>query len=69
MEVGALVCKPKNPNCNECPINVKCLAFAKGNMTDFPVKEKKLKVRNRYLNYLVVIVNESLSNWSKWFCG
>jgi A/G-specific adenine glycosylase len=54
MEVGAMVCKPKKPKCDECPINSKCLAFEKGNMTDFPVKEKKLKVRNRYLNYLIV---------------
>lgn len=54
MEVGAMVCKPKNPKCDECPINSKCLSFEKGNMTDFPVKEKKLKVKNRYLNYLIV---------------
>jgi len=53
MEIGALVCKPKNPKCDICPINSKCLSFADSTMLDYPVKEKKIKVRNRYLNYLV----------------
>jgi A/G-specific adenine glycosylase len=53
MEIGALVCKPKNPQCATCPINSKCLSYADGTMLNYPVKEKKVKVRNRYLNYIV----------------
>jgi len=53
MEIGALVCKPKNPQCEICPINTKCLSYAEGTMLNYPVKEKKVKVRNRYLNYIV----------------
>ncbi|TRY71055.1 hypothetical protein TCAL_02406 [Tigriopus californicus] len=28
MELGATVCTPKNPNCNQCPVADLCLAFA-----------------------------------------
>ena len=29
MELGALVCKPTNPLCNQCPISNKCKSFKK----------------------------------------
>ena len=29
MELGALVCKPKNPFCNRCPVVNNCLSFKK----------------------------------------
>ena len=54
MELGALVCKPKNPICISCPINLYCEAFKSNTMTDFPVKEKKVKVKKRFLNYLLI---------------
>lgn len=28
MELGATVCTPKNPKCDECPLNDECLAYA-----------------------------------------
>jgi len=55
MEFGALQCKPKNPNCEICPLLLECFAFKNNAITDFPKKEKKLKQRNRYFNYLVII--------------
>lgn len=53
MEFGALQCTPTNPNCEICPLNSICLSFAKGNIKLRPVKSKKLKVKVRYLNFLV----------------
>ena len=44
MELGALVCLPKNPKCAECPLQNVCAAFAKGSPAKFPVMEKKAKV-------------------------
>ena len=29
MELGAIICKPINPLCNQCPISKKCLSFKK----------------------------------------
>lgn len=53
MELGALVCKPKNPKCDLCPVAEICISREKSTMLDLPVKLKKIKVRQRYLNYLI----------------
>lgn len=54
MDFGALHCKPQNPLCNECPIAESCIALAKNTVKNLPVKEKKIKIKKRYFNYLVV---------------
>jgi A/G-specific adenine glycosylase len=54
MEFGALQCVPKSPNCEDCIFNSSCVALQKGKVGELPVKSKKLKVRNRYFNYIVV---------------
>lgn len=55
MDFGALHCKPQNPLCESCVFNNSCIAFQKKTVKDLPVKDKKIKVRKRYLNYLVMI--------------
>ncbi len=54
MELGAVICKPRNPDCTICPVRNNCLAFAKNNQGCFPVKTTKTKTRERFLNYLVL---------------
>lgn len=54
MEFGALQCVPKSPNCSICVFNESCAALQKKKVDQLPVKSKKVKVRNRYFNYLVV---------------
>lgn len=54
MEFGALQCVPKSPNCGICVFNESCAALQKSKVDQLPVKSKKLKVRNRYFNYLVL---------------
>jgi A/G-specific adenine glycosylase len=53
MEFGALLCVPKNPDCQNCVFNDSCLALQKKKVAQLPVKSKKLKVRHRFFNYLV----------------
>ena len=60
MEFGALHCTPKNPNCLLCPLQAQCLAFAHQTVMQRPVKLAKLKVTNRYFNYLVFRTNGSI---------
>lgn len=43
MELGAMVCTPKQPGCQGCPVKDGCTAFQKGTVTDYPVKTKKKK--------------------------
>ena len=42
MELGALVCTPRNPTCLICPLNKQCVALATGRVEELPrPKEKK----------------------------
>jgi A/G-specific adenine glycosylase len=43
MDLGALVCTPRKPNCGACPLQTHCQAKALGRENDLPVKSKKLK--------------------------
>ncbi len=45
MEIGALICKPLNPLCNQCPIQKKCLSFKK---QDFELTRKNKKNIDKY---------------------
>ena len=53
MELGALICKPKNPECGACPFQFNCIAFEEKSPLAYPKKERKTKQRKRYFNYLV----------------
>lgn len=54
MDFGALHCKPQKPLCNECLISANCIALKNDLVGVLPIKEKKVKVRKRYFNYLVI---------------
>lgn len=54
MEFGALHCKPQNPLCDSCPFSNSCLALKHKTAKTLPFKEKKLKVKKRFFNYLVL---------------
>lgn len=55
MELGALICSPRNPNCNACPIQEHCAAFELNKQAYLPIKQGKTKTRNRFLTYLIFI--------------
>lgn len=54
MDLGSEVCKPKNPLCGECPLNEDCLAFSLHQISEFPVKTKKIKAADLGLTYYFV---------------
>ncbi len=58
MEFGAMQCTPKKPDCNICPLQEGCLAFNKGLIAQLPVKNKTVKIKKRYFNFLVIIANQ-----------
>lgn len=59
MEFGATMCKPQSPDCNSCPLNTSCVALSKNQIKELPIKEKKIKIRNRYFNYLVIKTDDN----------
>ena len=66
MEIGALLCKPKNPNCEKCPITKYCLSFKR---QDFEIKKKNKKIIDKFYlatlyknnNQLLLIKNEKFN--------
>ena len=66
MEIGALLCKPKNPNCEKCPITKYCLSFKR---QDFKIKKKNKKIIDKFYlatlyknnNQLLLIKNEKFN--------
>jgi len=54
MEFGALQCVPASPDCKSCPLSMDCRAFESGMVSSLPVKTQKVKVKERFFNYLVV---------------
>ena len=54
MDLGATVCKPRQPICVACPFQQKCLAFELGTTEQIPVKSKKIKQRERFFYYLIL---------------
>src|SRR5699024_2418967 len=46
MEFGALQCKPKNPLCMTCPLQLECVAYQQGKIKQLPIKLNKTKVRS-----------------------
>jgi A/G-specific adenine glycosylase len=65
MDFGALHCKPQNPLCDTCVLNDSCVALKTKSIKEIPVKEKKIKIKKRYFNYLVFISNENQTIISK----
>lgn len=54
MDFGSMVCKPQNPTCDICPLANGCLAKSKNKIDKLPVKEKKIKIRKRYFNFIIL---------------
>lgn len=54
MEFGAVLCKPKSPDCAACPVRQGCYAYKHNSISQFPKKLKTIKIRDRFFNYLLV---------------
>tara|TARA_B100001057_G_scaffold131074_1_gene130174 strand:+ start:1000 stop:1980 length:981 start_codon:yes stop_codon:yes gene_type:complete len=56
MELGALICKPINPLCNQCPISKKCMSLQK---KDFEMIKYNKKKKDKYFVLKVFKKNQS----------
>lgn len=60
MDFGAVICKPKNPLCNNCILRDHCFAFKNKMVNKLPRKEKKIQIKTRWFNYLMIVYNGSV---------
>ncbi len=54
MELGALVCTPKNPDCTHCPLASMCQARATGRVGELPVKAPKRPQKHMPVTVLLI---------------
>ncbi len=58
LDFGALQCVPLSPFCKGCPFNTVCYAFRNNLVSKLPIKAAKLKVRDRYLTFIIIKCKE-----------
>lgn len=54
MDFGAMQCSPQKPDCDQCPLQDTCSAYANEMVSELPIKIKKIKKKTRYFNYLII---------------
>jgi len=60
MDLGAMVCTPRNPDCRICPLNTYCKALETGKPDSYPLKQKKAITRVRWFYYLHIRINDNM---------
>ena len=58
MDYGSMVCRPKKFQCHKCLFSSNCKAFNSNTVMLYPFKEKRIKIKNRFLNYIFIITND-----------
>ncbi len=59
MDLGSLVCLPKSPQCDGCPLSDVCGAFAHGTQGDYPNRGEKRTKRQEELTVFAVRSGDS----------
>ncbi len=55
MELGALICTPRNPNCTACPLARTCAAKKANTQADYPTRKQTKQIPERH--FAVVILS------------
>ena len=58
MDYGSTVCRPKKFQCHKCLFSSNCKAFNSNTVMHYPFKEKRIKIKHRFLNYIFIITND-----------
>ncbi|KRX38112.1 A/G-specific adenine DNA glycosylase, partial [Trichinella murrelli] len=75
MEIGSLICTPKNPDCNNCPINIFCNAYKKVQDGNAPLADiedvqnypgRKVRKPSKKQNKTVIFMSRNVDN--KFLC-
>ena len=68
IEYGAMVCKPKNPNCSTCIFNHQCEAYKKNKVFELPLKKNSVRTTDRFLIFILGTKNNIfLKKKKRWY--
>lgn len=59
MELGSKICKPRHPDCPNCPLNAHCQAFTSRQTERYPLSSPRLKIPEVMVSLAVIIRGES----------
>lgn len=62
MELGAMVCTPKTPQCLLCPVRDYCRGYEAGQVLNLPVKHKAKKQKR--IDYMVLVLSNELGEFA-----
>lgn len=54
MDLGATLCRPRNPNCPACPVRSDCTAYTLGEPEKFPVRDKRKTLPVKQVTMLMI---------------
>ena len=54
MDLGATICKPKNPECMKCPIVTDCCAKEKNIQNEIPVKRNEKEKKEKRIEWVLI---------------
>jgi A/G-specific adenine glycosylase len=60
MDLGATLCKRSKPDCENCPVQSRCLAFAQGRQSELPHKKPKKTIPTKYTHMLIPFYQGSI---------
>jgi len=60
MELGALVCKPRQPRCEACPVSTICLAYSMGIQEERPVKLPKPPLPHHLVSAAIILKDQKV---------
>ncbi|MEE4355737.1 MAG: A/G-specific adenine glycosylase [Desulfococcaceae bacterium] len=60
MELGALVCVPRNPECTACPLPEHCRAFREGKTAEYPKRKAAKSVPTYRIAAAILFHNEKM---------
>ena len=61
MHIGSNICKPKNPDCLNCPFNNECKAFQTESIENFPVPKKRNPLKSRFFHCVFFVYQDQIA--------
>lgn len=76
LDLGSIICTPKKPRCNACPLNIYCRTFNQSKSHSITIKSKnKILLKKKYWLILIIYKNyiwlqkrQKQSIWKGLFC-
>ncbi len=60
MDLGAMICTRSKPDCDHCPVQADCVAYAQGQQQDYPGKKPKKALPVRSVNLVIPVFQRAV---------